>query len=382
MSKFVIARSDGMGWAVIAKDLADTLNRESKQSAQTTRLGFLYATDDLAEDYPSILTFLRQKTGIEHWVGSLGYGVCSTGYECYGESAAVVMVGSFPDSAFEIVRTLDQDIAQLDPDTADWIAEKSPPFGIIHGDPSNAETAVLIEDLSLEMELLSKNYPGFLVGGLTASRNRPYQIADDITEGGISGVLFAPGCEVATGLTQGCSPLGEVHTVTDCVDNIIIGLDGESAMTVFRRDIGELLSRNLERVSGYIHTAFLVTGSDTGDYMARNLVGIDKDRGWLAVGAEVSPGDRVMFVRRDPESAIRDLVRMTTDLKNRLQDVPRGGIYFSCVSRGEAMFGENGREMGIIKEILGDVPIVGFFGQGEVSNNRLYSYAGVLALFM
>ena len=34
-----------------------------------------------------------------------------------------------------------------------------------------------------------------------------------------------------------------------------------------------------------------------------------------------------------------------------------------------------------IKDALGDVPLAGFFANGEICNNRLYGYTGVLTLF-
>ena len=111
-------------------------------------------------------------------------------------------------------------------------------------------------------------------------------------------------------------------------------------------------------------------------------VGIDPERGWLAVGGEVETGDRLLFVRRDPAGAEQDLGRMVSELAGRLPGPARGGLYFSCVARGPSLFGREGREMEIVGEALGDVPIVGFFGQGEISNNRLYGYTGVLALFL
>ncbi|MBT6206033.1 MAG: histidine kinase, partial [Rhodospirillaceae bacterium] len=46
------------------------------------------------------------------------------------------------------------------------------------------------------------------------------------------------------------------------------------------------------------------------------------------------------------------------------------------------MFGEEGREMAIIQDVLGDLPIIGFFGNGEISFDRLYAYTGVLTLFL
>jgi small ligand-binding sensory domain FIST len=46
------------------------------------------------------------------------------------------------------------------------------------------------------------------------------------------------------------------------------------------------------------------------------------------------------------------------------------------------MFGAEGHEIGILDEALGDVPLIGFFANGEIAHDRLYSQTGVLALFV
>ncbi|MEM7018315.1 MAG: FIST C-terminal domain-containing protein, partial [Pseudomonadota bacterium] len=59
------------------------------------------------------------------------------------------------------------------------------------------------------------------------------------------------------------------------------------------------------------------------------------------------------------------------------------GVYYTCLGRGPSLFiGEENRELKMIQEVLGDFPLTGFFGNGEISNNRLYSYTGVLTLFL
>jgi small ligand-binding sensory domain FIST len=72
---------------------------------------------------------------------------------------------------------------------------------------------------------------------------------------------------------------------------------------------------------------------------------------------------------------------MLESLKRRSGDDIKGGIYISCVARGPHMFGELNAEMQIVRSILGDVPVIGLYANGEISNNRLYSYTGVLTLF-
>ena len=96
----------------------------------------------------------------------------------------------------------------------------------------------------------------------------------------------------------------------------------------------------------------------------------------------VGTGDRVMFCRRDAQAAHEDLGRMLNGLQRRLERPPQAALYFSCVARGPNMFGEKGNELAILQDALGDIPLAGFYANGEISNNRLYGYTGVLALFL
>lgn len=361
----------GERWARAAKECADAL----MPLPAGANLGFLYATDHLAEDLASILGYLRQKTGIEHWVGTVGFGICAGATEYFDRPALAAMVGALPADGFHVFPSFSDGSGELPADAKAWIGRGGAPFAIVHGDPSNADTPGIVETLGA---LTS----GFLVGGLTASRGPNHQVAGRITGGGVSGVLFGPAVEVATGLTQGCAPLGGQHVVSDCVDNVVIGLDGRRPLDVFRDEAGELLARDLSRTSGYIHAAFPIEGSDMGDYMVRSLIGIDPVRGWMAIGGEVAPGDRLLFVRRDPSSAAADLKVMAETLKRRLPAPPKAGVYFSCVARGVNMFGAEGREVAMLREQLGDFPLIGFYAGGEISNCRLYGYTGVLALFL
>ena len=69
-------------------------------------------------------------------------------------------------------------------------------------------------------------------------------------------------------------------------------------------------------------------------------------------------------------------------LEKRSQDHIKGGVYFSCLGRGQHMFGEANKEMELIAETLGDIPLVGFYANGEIAGNQLYGYTGVMVLFL
>jgi small ligand-binding sensory domain FIST len=193
--------------------------------------------------------------------------------------------------------------------------------------------------------------------------------------------MLAPGVSVATALTQGCMPIGPIHRIDEARDNIVMVIDGRPALAVFCEDVGPDLAKDLRSVGGLIFAGLPVTGSDTGDYLVRNLVAIDPGRGWVVLGAELAAGDAILFCRRDPESAKRDMSRMVRQLAGRLNGPPKAGVYVSCVARGAALFGDAAVETGLIRETFGDFPLIGFFANGEISRDRLYGHTGVLTLF-
>jgi small ligand-binding sensory domain FIST len=312
-------------------------------------LGFVYFTDAFVDSAQQILDALKEKTGVENWVGSVGLGVLATGAEYQQEPALVAMVADIEGFSVFSGR------APL----------KGGHFAVVHADPAAPDVPGLLMDLS------AKVASGYLVGGLSSSRSRTVQIANAVLSGGLSGAALEPQTAVATRLTQGCVPFPGRFRVTACEQNIIATLDGRPALEVLR----EIIKNERQVLVG-----IPVPGSDTGDYTARNLVGIDPHNKLIAIGELVEPGDEILFCRRDEDAARQDLQRITHELKTNVP-TPRGALYFSCLARGEHMFGSRGAELGVIRRALGEVPLVGFFCNGEISRDRLYGYTGVLTLF-
>jgi hypothetical protein len=65
-------------------------------------LGFLYATDLLADRFDEIVEVFRNTTGVPHWVGTVGVGVCASGQEYLDEPALAAMVGDFEPGTFNV----------------------------------------------------------------------------------------------------------------------------------------------------------------------------------------------------------------------------------------------------------------------------------------
>ena len=358
MSPFRAAHATGESWSECVAQCAERLGRPGGG------LGFVYFTDALLPHAVAIVDSLRERTGVADWVGTVGIGVIASGTEYLDQPGLSTMVAELPGECYKVF-------------SGRRPAKKGeqPHFGVIHADPETPDIAGLIADMS------SKVGSGYLVGGLSSSRARGVQVANDVISGGLSGALFTQSVCMSTRLTQGCAPLPGRYRVTACDQNVIATLDDRPALEVMKEAIGEVLSRDMRRAAHFIHVGLPVAGSDRGDYLVRNLVGIDPKNGLIAIGDMVESGAELIFCKRDAESARQDLRRILSELREEAPAKPRGALYFSCVGRGEHMFGSRGAELGLVKEALGDLPLAGFFCNGEISHDRLYGYTGVLALF-
>jgi small ligand-binding sensory domain FIST len=314
-------------------------------------LGFVYFTDSLLKDSREIVSVLKSETGVDDWIGSVGTGVLATGTEYQGEPAMAAMVADIEDfSVFSGRAPLRQNGS----------------FAVVHADPAAPDLPGLVSDMS------GKVATGYIVGGVSSSRSQTVQVANEVLSGGLSGAVLGDAVAVATRLTQGCTPYPGRFRITEGEDNLIARLDGRPALEVLLEVVG---GEKLQLLVG-----LPVPGSDTGDYTARNLVGVDPKSGLIAIGDTIEPGMEILFCRRDAAAAKKDLEAILASLQQALPQ-PRGALYYSCVARGEHMFGSRGAELELIERALGPVPLVGFFCNGEISRDRLYGYTGVLTVF-
>ncbi|HZT89212.1 MAG TPA: FIST C-terminal domain-containing protein [Stellaceae bacterium] len=344
-------------------------------------LGIVYVTEPAAAALPRLAAELAAGTGIESWVGGVGLGICAPGGELYDRPGAVVLTTALPADSFRVFGATDDPGSELPRRHAEWIEATQPSLALVHADPR-------CRDLPRAAVDLAGASGAFLVGGLVSHRCDTPLLArseggndEGLGRAGVAGLLLSPEVSVATALTQGCSPIGPARRIDEARDNIVMVIDGRPALSVFLEDIGPELAQDLRRIGGLIFAGLAVAGSDTGDYLVRNLMAVDPGRGWIVIGEEVAPGDAILFCRRDPDSARRDMSRMIGQLARRLNGPPKAGVYVSCIARGTALFGEAGVEADLIRQELGDFPLIGFFANGEISRDRLYGHTGVLTLF-
>ena len=363
-SDCALAHACGPSWQQAVKDIVEQIGRKT----HSANVGFLYITDHLAAYAEQIRLGIKQAVALDVLVGTIGMGVCCTGHEYMDEPAVVLLLVKLPAGSYrEIHHSKADGIGNLGR-SMDF------PVGILHADPD------------LSQRLVSPDVVGdiFLTGGLTSSRSQSLQFHSNGTMiKGMSGLLMTDACGFRTGLSQGCSAIGSKHVITKCQDHILIELDHQPALDVLYEDTGTVpqTMTELEELCSTTLACMTLPNRDTDDYVARHLIGIDPQNRAIGIAHNPKQDDLLHFSHRNPQSARADLVRMLTSLKERLPGPPTAALYFSCVGRGQNLFGDNAVEPAIIREVFGDLPMAGFFSNGEMYQDEIYGYTGVLGVF-
>jgi small ligand-binding sensory domain FIST len=329
-------------------------------------LGFVYVTDRVKARMPAIVDTLRARTGVERWVGTVGLGVIAGRQASFNEPAVAAMIAPWPLEAVQLY-----DGVPSKPFAAGGIGMTT---AIVHVDPRNRR----YDDL---LKLLADSSQAYLLGGLTASRSKLYdRMAGELAKQGVSGLLLSPKIPVAIGVSQGCSPIGPTRTITDIHDGLVAGLDGQSALAALLADLSAGDQTDLRAALEGLHVALPVPNCDTGDYVVRNIAGFDTKKGYIAVAENVEPGQTLFFCHRNREAAARDLTAMVRKVHARKKDA-RAAFYVTCCARGPNMFKSTVEEVELVQSVLGGIPMIGFYANGEIAGDRIYGYTGVLALF-
>ena len=346
-------------------------------------LGWCYVTDYYATDAEAILAQLQADFPGVTWTGTVGIGVAASGVEYIDRPAMALMLAPLPTGSFRAFSGLQP---LPGPDDA-----FQPYTALVHGEAATPDIQELLE------ELADRTTTGYLFGGLASSRSRSFHMADGIFTGGLSGVLFGEAIPVVSRVTQGCQPVGPVRTITHAEDNYVISLDGRPALDCVLYDLGLAPDTPDDMLADALaHTLVgLNRGGDDGlrqpwqfgaDTLVRHLVGVDPEHRVLAVADEVSQGMRLALCARSAPAARSDLVRIASEIRCQVERDPAtrlaGALYISCSGRGGSHFGAPDAELQAVESVLGDVPLVGFFADGEIARNHLYGYTGVLTAFI
>jgi small ligand-binding sensory domain FIST len=199
------------------------------------------------------------------------------------------------------------------------------------------------------------------------------------------GVALSGNVTVDTIVAQGCRPIGQPMFVTRCERNVLHELDGRRAIVVMQALHDTLSPRDRELLRSSLFLGVVMDESRQeythGDFLIRNVLGIDPQQGSLVVGTALHQGQVVQFHLRDAQTSAEDL----TALLARYRERPAGSLLFSCLGRGQHLYGQADHDTEAFRAAVGDVPLGGFFCNGEIGPVRgrtfLHGYTSAFGLF-
>ena len=363
------------------------------QLGEAPQLAVAFVSPHFQAEYGRVGQVLGELLGAEHTFGCSGGGIIGAGLEVEQRPALSVTAATLPGVNVEAFHLEGDKLPDLDAGPDKWqellgLSESQDPHFVLLADPFSFPVQNLIMGLDFAFPRAAK------IGGLASGAQKPGDNAlflDDTVHGaGAIGLALHGNITVDTVVAQGCRPIGDAMRITSSHRNVLAELDGKPPMAVLQ-ELFRTLSERDRQLMG--HSLFLGVVMDEfldepvqGDFLIRNVVGMDQRTGSLAIGEMLKEGQLVQFHLRDAETSAQDLTfvleRYAAD--NRENEVP-GALLFSCLGRGEYLYGRPNHDTEIFQEKLGQVPLGGFFCNGEIGpvggTTFLHGYTSSFGLF-
>ena len=356
-------------------------------------LAVAFVSPHYSNGYERVAGLMSEHVGAAHTFGCSGGGIIGNGLEVEQRPALSITVGSLPGVEVEALHLEDHRIPDLDAGPSSWerllgvTPEQDPQF-VILADPFSFPVQNLIMGLDFAFPNSAK------IGGLASGAQRQGDNAlfldGQVHDSGAVALALHGNIMVETVVAQGCRPIGEPMRITSSRRNVLVELNGRAPMEVLQNMYRTLPERDRQLMG---HSLFLGVVMDEfldhpvqGDFLIRNVVGMDQKTGSLAIGEMLKEGQLVQFHLRDADTSAQDLTAVLERYasENRENDIP-GALLFSCLGRGQYLYGRPNHDTEIFKEKLGPVPLGGFFCNGEIGpvggTTFLHGYTSSFGLF-
>ena len=357
----------------------------------------VFASAHYQPDYSLIPSLVRERLSPDCGsvlIGCSAGGVIGAGREVEHARGIAIAAASLPRVRLVPFRIEDQVLPDPDAGPDSWIeligaeAAEDPQF-LLLADPLSIRGESLLMGLDFAYPKAVK------VGGMASGADRSGGHAlfhgDRTHGGGAVGVAMSGDVEIGTIVAQGCRPLGDPLQITSGGPNVVTGLNGRPPLTVLA-ELAEQMSdhdRALARHSLFIGVVMdaLTDVPSQGDFLIRNIVGIDRNTGAIGVAAQVHEGQTVQFHLRDAATSAGDLRAMLSRYGGG-QALPdgSGALMFSCLGRGSYLYGRPDHDTDMFRDRFGPVPLTGFFCNGEIGpvggTSFLHGYTTSFGLVM
>ena len=373
--------------------LAECADAIRGQLEEWPQLVVAFVSPHYQADYARVGPLLSELLGAAHTFGCSGGGIIGAGVEVEQRPALSVTAATLPGVDIEAFHLDGDSLPDLDAGPDKWrelvnISESQEPQFVLLADPFSFPVQNLIMGLDFAFPQAAK------IGGLASGAQRAGDNAlflnGQVHSSGSIGLALHGNIVVDTVVAQGCRPIGDAMRITSSHRNVLAELDGKPPMAVLQELFRSLPERDRQLMS---HSLFLgvvmdelLDDPEQGDFLIRNVVGMDQRTGSLAIGEMLKEGQLVRFHLRDADTSAQDLtfVLERYAAENRENEVP-GALLFSCLGRGQYLYGRPNHDTEIFREKLGQVPLGGFFCNGEIGpvggTTFLHGYTSSFGLF-
>lgn len=359
--------------------------------AETPDLAVLFLSSHFAGAADGLASRACDVLGTEQLLGCTGESLVGTGREVEEQPAASVWLARWPGVTIrpfhlEFERTHEGGAFEGWPDdlACEWPAGA---FLMLLGEPFSFPADFQLERMNEDRAGVPV-IGGMASGGHSPGENRLLLGRHSYAEGAVAALVHGP-VRLRTVVSQGCRPIGQPFVVTKAERNILHQLGGRPALLQLKQIFDELPTRDQVLVQRGLHVGRAMSEYkdrfEQGDFLVQNVIGIDPQTGAIATGGYVRAGQTVQFHVRDQESADAELKQMLAALKKTPGAAPAGGLLFTCNGRGTRLFKEASHDAGLIARTFGDLPLAGFFAQGEIGpvggQNFIHGFTASIALF-
>lgn len=379
-----------------------------------TDLAMVFLTAHHCEHASEIAAIVRRELQVECLIGLSAESVVGGKTEVERSPGVSLLAARLP--GVSLVPFATDEILPYDDHTPAGMAKLSRGFGadealraaFVFADPFSVPVSGLVNAMN---KARAHGKVGSIIGGLASaaeSANGNVLILDDaVYRAGLVGVSLRGPVRIDTVVSQGCRSVGEPMVVTGARKNVILTLGGRPALQVIRElieslpaDDQELLKRGLfvGRVIDEYKDRF-----GRGDFLIRNVVGVDEPAQAVAVADLLRVGQTIQFHLRDAKTADEDLALLLD--AQQLREPPSGGLLITCNGRGTKLFSKPNHDAAAIARAFSparsgedvskggepidpagpSLPLAGFFGAGEIGpigeQSFLHGHTACLALF-
>jgi small ligand-binding sensory domain FIST len=351
----------------------------------------LFFTIDYLPGWQRLVASVQRVTRADRIVGSSGAGVLSIDGEIEGSAGLAVLVLATDcvraePFLFHPLRDRDQEAGVEIRQTLSAGLEKEPLL-LLLPDAYNVQPRRLFQGIEEAVGFVPVVGAGSSENG---TQGKTFQACGEkLTTNALCGFVLSGPFQSSIGITQGCQPVTGPMVITKAEGNFILEIDNRPAFEAFAKVIKGPLLEDLRRALAFVFAGLPADAGKNsvgpGEYLVRNIVGLDPEKGILAVAEEVFEGEKMVFTLRDGQRAREDLTQMLARQARTLKGRrPALGFYFNCCARGSSLYGIGGIDTAYIRQSLGDFPLIGLFGSFELGplgrKNHLLAYTGVLVL--